>query len=203
MNQIAHEPHRDDYGAKLGMWLFLVTEMVLFGGLFLAYAYLRHRYPDEFHLAGQAMEVPLGVTNTLVLLTSSLTVALSIQAIQHGQRRRTMGYLFATLGLGVVFLVIKGFEWAAKFHHGLYPDAKHLATLPHGEQIFIGLYFTMTGLHGLHVVVGMGVLTVMLVMVARGRIRAGRSIYLENGGLYWHLVDIIWIFLFPLFYLAA
>ena len=115
-----------------------------------------------------------------------------------------MALLSATVGLGLTFLVIKGFEWAAKFQHGLYPSSAHLATLPGGEQVFFGLYFTMTGLHGLHVLVGVCVLSVL---AAHGRqtdsIRQDRYIHLENGGLYWHLVDVIWIFLLPLFYLAA
>lgn len=195
--------HLDDFGARLGMWLFLVTEVVLFGGLFLAYAYLRNRYPGEFHHAGAELNVALGLTNTLVLLTSSLTVALGIDALVRGRPRRTLGWIAGTLGLGLAFLAIKGVEWAAKFHHGLYPNARHLGTLPPGEQVFFGLYFTMTGLHGLHVVVGLGVLGVMAVRVARGTIRPDRPVYLENAGLYWHLVDIIWIFLLPLFYLAA
>jgi cytochrome c oxidase subunit 3 len=195
--------HRDDVGSKLGMWLFLVTEMVLFGGLFIAYSYMRHRYPAEFHLGGAELNVTLGVINTLVLLTSSLTVVLSIVAIQRGEKSRVMGFLGMTLGLGFLFLIIKSFEWAAKFHHGLYPNAPHLATLPPGEQVFFGLYFVMTGLHALHVVAGMAVLTWILRKVAKGEVRQDRYIHLENGGLYWHLVDVIWIFLLPLFYLAA
>jgi cytochrome c oxidase subunit III len=195
--------HRDDQGAKLGMWLFLVTEMVLFGGLFVAYSYMRYRYPAEFHHGGQELNVTLGVINTIVLLTSSLTVVLSIVAIQRAEKRTTMALLYGTVGLGLTFLVIKGFEWAAKFQHGLYPNSAHLATLPPGEQVFFGLYFTMTGLHGLHVLVGVSVLSVLARMVARGSIRQDRYIHLENGGLYWHLVDVIWIFLLPLFYLAA
>ena len=195
--------HRDDFGARLGMWLFLVTEMVLFGGLFIAYSYMRAKYPVEFHEGGQELNVVLGVTNTLVLLTSSLTVVLSIVAIQRGEKGRAMAFLWATLGLAATFLVIKGFEWAAKFHHGLYPNAPHLGTLPPGEQVFFGLYFTMTGLHGLHVIAGMAVLAWVLSLIARGRIDADRYVHLENGGLYWHLVDVVWIFLLPLFYLAA
>jgi cytochrome c oxidase subunit III len=195
--------HRDDYGSRLGMWLFLVTEMVLFGGLFIAYSYMRARYPVEFHHGGEELNVTLGVINTLVLLTSSLTVVLSIVAIQRSEKARAMALLATTLGLAATFLVIKGFEWAAKFHHGLYPNSAHLATLPPGEQIFFGLYFTMTGLHGLHVLAGMGVLAWILGLIARDRVRADRYIHLENGGLYWHLVDVIWIFLLPLFYLAA
>jgi len=195
--------HRDDEGSRLGMWLFLVTEMVLFGGLFIAYSYMRARYPGEFHQAGAELNVALGVINTVVLLTSSLTVVLSLVAIQRGEKARSMGLLVATLGLGAVFLVIKSFEWAAKFQHGLYPNAPHLATLPPGEQIFFGLYFTMTGLHGVHVLAGMAVLAWVLRMMTKGQVRPDRYIHLENGGLYWHLVDVIWIFLLPLFYLAA
>ncbi|HEX9011564.1 MAG TPA: cytochrome c oxidase subunit 3 family protein [Holophagaceae bacterium] len=199
----AHAVHRDDFGARLGMWLFLVTEMVLFGGLFIAYSYMRSQYPAEFHHAGAELNATLGVTNTLVLLTSSLTVVLAIVAIQRGDKAKTMAFLATTLGLGLTFLVIKSFEWAAKFHHGLYPGSAHLATLSHGEQVFFGLYFTMTGLHGLHVIAGLSVLGYMLRMVAKDEIRQDRFVHLENGGLYWHLVDVIWIFLLPLFYLAA
>ena len=195
--------HRDDLGSRLGMWLFLVTEMVLFGGLFIGYSYMRYRYPAEFHHGGMELNATLGVINTLVLLTSSLTVVLSIVAVQRGEKQRAMALLGTTLGLGLTFLVIKGFEWSAKFHHGLYPNSAHLATLPPGEQVFFGLYFTMTGLHGVHVIAGLSVLGVMLWWVATDRIRQDRYIHLENSGLYWHLVDVIWIFLLPLFYLAA
>ena len=190
----------DAFAGRLGMWLFLATEVVLFGGLFIAYAVLRNRYPADFHRAGAAMEVALGLTNTVVLLTSSLTVALATDALRRGLRLRAQAFLAASLGLGLVFLGIKGFEWAAKFHHGLYPKAAHLATLPQGEQVFFGLYFTMTGLHAVHVLAGLALLAAMLAMARRGTLRA---IVLENAGLYWHLVDIIWIFLLPLFYLAA
>jgi cytochrome c oxidase subunit 3 len=195
--------HRDDLGARLGMWLFLVTEMVLFGGLFLAYSYMRARYPAEFHHGGAELNSVLGITNTVVLLTSSLTVVLAIVAIQRAEKRRAMILLACTVGLGLTFLVIKSFEWAAKFSHGLYPNSPHLATLPPGEQVFFGLYFTMTGLHGLHVLIGVTVLAVILRMVSKGTVRQDRYIHLENSGLYWHLVDVIWIFLLPLFYLAA
>jgi len=130
---------------------------VLFGGLFIAYSYMRYRYPAEFHHGGGELNVTLGVTNTLVLLTSSLTVVLAIVAVQRAEKTRALAFLGTTLGLGLTFLVIKSFEWAAKFHHGLYPSSPHLATLPPGEQVFFGLYFTMTGLHGLHVIAGIGV----------------------------------------------
>jgi cytochrome c oxidase subunit 3 len=201
--QVHHEEHRDDFGAKLGMWLFLVTEILLFSGLFLGYAYMRARYPAEFHHAGTEMNAVLGVTNTIVLLTSSLTMALAIVALQRGETRRTLLGMACTIVLGLVFLVNKAFEWHAEIHHGNYPGSAHLATLPPGEQVFFGLYFTMTGLHGVHVLVGISVLAVMMVMVAKGRISQDRHVTLENGGLYWHLVDVVWIFLLPLFYLAA
>lgn len=195
--------HRDDFGSRLGMWLFLVTEIVLFGGLFIGYSYMRYLYPAEFHRGGGELNATLGIINTVVLLTSSLTVVLAIVAVQRAEKKRAMLLLGSTLALGLVFLVIKSFEWSAKFHHGIYPNSPHLATLPPGEQVFFGLYFTMTGLHGLHVIAGLSVLAVLLWWVATDRIRQDRYIHLENGGLYWHLVDVIWIFLLPLFYLAA
>jgi len=203
MSSASHAEHRDPFGAKLGMWLFLVTEINLFGGLFIAYSYMRHKYPAEFHHGGAELNAVLGVTNTLVLLTSSLTVALAILALQEGKKALSQTYLYTTFGFGLVFLVIKAFEWSAKFHHGLYPGGTHLASLPHGEQVFFGLYFTMTGLHGLHVLIGMSVLFVVARMIRAGKVTQERIATLDNAGLYWHLVDVIWIFLLPLFYLAA
>lgn len=195
--------HRDDFGDKLGMWLFLVTEIVLFGGLFIGYSYMRSLYPAEFHHGGAELNATLGIINTIVLLTSSLTMVLSLAALQLSDLVKAKAFLIGTILLGGVFLVIKTFEWSAKFHHGLYPGGLELAARPHGEQIFFGLYFTMTGLHGLHVVIGMSVLGWMYTHLAKGRISPDRFVVLENGGLYWHLVDVIWIFLLPLFYLAA
>lgn len=203
MTTAAHAAHRDDFGAKLGMWLFLVTEVNLFGGLFIAYAYMRHKYPGEFHVAGGQLNATLGIINTLVLLTSSLTVALAILEIQRGRPRVSRRFLAGTVLLGATFLVIKAFEWGAKFHHGLYPSSAHMTGLPLGEQVFFGLYFTMTGLHGLHVLVGIIVLSVIAQRVAQGRVTQNRHVLLDNGGLYWHLVDVVWIFLLPLLYLAA
>lgn len=203
MSTESHAVHRDDYGTKLGMWLFLVTEINLFGGLFIAYAYMRNKYPADFHHGGMQLNATLGVTNTLILLTSSLTVVLSIWAIQSGKQTLSKRLLLTTIALGAAFLTIKAVEWSAKFHHGMYPSSAHLSTLPHGEQVFFGLYFTLTGLHGLHVVIGMAVLTVLARLVGQGKLNQQGYVALENGGLYWHLVDVIWIFLLPLFYLAA
>lgn len=201
--ECAAVPHRDPEGAKIGMWLFLFTEMLLFGGLFLLYAAYRARYPADFDRGGKALNHVIGVANTVVLLTSSLTVALSIVAVQRDERRRALVLLGATIALGLVFLANKAVEWSAEIHHGIYPGSPALLERPHGEILFYGLYFTMTGLHGLHVIAGLVVLAVMGALVRNGAIDKDDSIKLENGGLYWHLVDVIWIFLLPLFYLAA
>ncbi len=195
--------HRDYARAKMGMWIFVFTELVLFGGLFIAYGMYRFLNAQDFHRASGELNVTLGVINTLVLLTSSLTMVLAIVAIRRDRKGQSMAFLATTMGLGCVFLVNKAFEWGAKIHHGLYPGAEHLMRRPPGERLFFGLYYGMTGLHGLHVTVGVVAMTVMLVLLARERIRHDDFIKLENTGLYWHLVDTIWIFLLPLFYLAA
>ena len=195
--------HRDYMGAKLGMWIFVFTELILFGGLFVAYGMYRSMHAQDFHKASGELNLTLGVINTVVLLTSSLTMVLSIVAIRLQRKRQSMLFLACTMLLGVVFLVNKFFEWRAKFHHGIFPGSEHLMARPPGERLFFGLYFGMTGLHGLHVTIGVGVMSVMMVFLARDRIRHNDFIKLENTGLYWHLVDVIWIFLLPLFYLAA
>ncbi len=195
--------HRDYARAKMGMWIFVFTELVLFGGLFIAYGMYRFMHARDFHLASAELNVKLGVINTLVLLTSSLTMVLSIVALRLRRKGQSMAFLAATMGLGCVFLVNKLFEWSAKIHHGIYPGAEVLMRRPPGERLFFGLYYGMTGLHGLHVTVGVVVMTVMLVLIARERIRHDDFIKLENAGPYWHMVDIVWIFLLPLFYLAA
>jgi cytochrome c oxidase subunit III len=197
------ESHKDYEGAKLGMWLFLFTEILLFGGLFILYSAYRARYPLDFHDGGQHLNVVIGVANTAILLTSSLTMALSMAAIQKGNRRMSILCLLGTIFLGAVFLVNKYIEWSGEIHHGLYPNSPVLAKLPPGSQIFFGLYYSMTGLHGLHVFAGIALLSVMLALLVRKKINVHDFNKLENSGLYWHLVDVIWIFLLPLFYLAA
>jgi cytochrome c oxidase subunit III len=195
--------HKDYEGAKLGMWLFLFTEILLFGGLFILYAAYRARYPDEFHDGGQHLNVLIGVANTLILLTSSLTVAISLTAIQKGDRKICVRCLTATIALGAIFLFDKYIEWSGEISHGLYPNSPEMLQHPSGSQIFYGLYYSMTGLHGLHVLAGIVLLSVMLGLVIKERITSADFNKLENAGLYWHLVDVIWIFLLPLFYLAA
>jgi cytochrome c oxidase subunit 3 len=195
--------HKDYEGAKLGMWLFLFTEILLFGGLFILYSAYRSRYPIEFHNGGQNLNVVIGVANTVILLTSSLTMAIAVTALRKGDRKSAIFCLSGTIVLGIGFLANKYMEWSAEIHHGIYPNSPELLLRPHGDQIFYGLYYSMTGLHGLHVIAGITVLLVMLILVLKRRITDADFNKLENAGLYWHLVDVIWIFLLPLFYLAA
>lgn len=193
--------HRDDVGSKMGMWLFLFTELLLFGGMFLLYAAYRFAHPDAFKVAALKLDTTIGMINTIVLLTSSLTVVLGIVAIQKGKKNLSIIYLGITLLLGLGFLINKYFEWGAKINHGIYPKGPEMANFSDGEVLYFGLYYAMTGLHGLHVVVGMIFLGIILLFIAREKITDDNFQKFENAGLYWHLVDIIWIFLFPLFYL--
>ncbi len=185
------------------MWFFLFTEFLFFGGLFLLYSIYRFRFPADFHHAAGDENLVMGSVNTAILLTSSLLMALAISAIRRGRARRSVSLQAGTVSLGAVFLVIKGFEWGAKIAKGIYPNGPALLRLPNGEIMFFGLYFTMTGLHALHVLVGLAVISVMIGATRRGAIDAGHFARLENTGLYWHFVDIVWIYLFPLFYLIT
>ncbi len=195
--------HSDATGSRLGMWLFLLSEILLFGGMFILYSAYRYRYPSDFHAASQELEVFLGTFNTLLLQTSGLTVTLAVIALQRGRGRLSGALLMGTIALGLIFLGIKGSEWLTKIDRGIYPNSPTLLARPKGQILYFSLYYAMTGLHGLHVFVGICVLTVMLVLLRRGKLHAARSVPMENSGLYWHLVDIIWIFLYPLFYLIA
>jgi cytochrome c oxidase subunit 3 len=190
--------------SRVGMWLFILSEILIFGGLFLLYAMYRAKHPADFHAGSLELSRFDGTLNTIILLTSSLTAALAVYSTQElAKPKHTAWYLRATIGFGLAFLVVKAFEWGAKFEHGLYPRAAVLDARPHGEILYFGLYFTMTGLHALHVIIGMVVLSFVLAWVSRNKITQARSAILENGVLYWHLVDVIWIFLFPLFYLIS
>ncbi len=195
--------HRDDIGSRLGMWVFIFTEILLFGGLFLVYAVMRSKYSTEFHQAALHLNTFIGALNTVVLLVSSGTVAMSVTAIQKGDNRTAVRLLFLTLVCAGIFLVNKYFEWGHKIHIGLYPGSDLMLTLSHGQVMFFSLYFFMTGLHMLHLVIGAVLLTVVMFRVQSSHITRDRYVLLENGGLYWHLVDLIWIFLFPLLYLIT
>ncbi|HBZ68000.1 MAG TPA: cytochrome C oxidase subunit III [Bacteroidales bacterium] len=193
--------HRDDAGRKMGMWLFLFTELLLFGGLFLVYSIYRFMNPADFSNGSHHLDVFMGALNTMVLITSSLTVALSITAIQKGNSKLALRLLALTILLAIFFLVNKYFEWGHKIHYDLYPGTALFKALPPGEGLFYVLYYFMTGLHMIHVIVGAVILAVMGKYIREGSINSSNYVLLENGGLYWHLVDLIWIFLFPLLYL--
>ncbi|MBW2683516.1 MAG: cytochrome c oxidase subunit 3 family protein [Deltaproteobacteria bacterium] len=192
----------DKTGIKIGMWLFLYSEIILFGGLFVLYAVYFYTYPEFFAEGGRELDRKIGAVNTVVLLISSFTVAASITAIQRKAKKQAVGFLIFSILCGVIFLVNKYFEWSAKFHHDIYPNSETLVSGEPGLNIFFGLYYVITGLHGLHVIAGMTLLSISLVLVLAGRINESKYSMLENSGLYWHLVDLIWIFVFPLFYLV-
>jgi cytochrome c oxidase subunit III len=193
--------NRDDEASKLGMWLFLFTELLLFGGLFLVYTIYRYMNAEAFLHASYNLNVILGTINTAVLLTSSWTVAMAVTAMQKGNIKLSAKLIDATIFFAMVFLVIKYFEWSAKFEHGLFPGMEHYNQLAPGSKLFFFLYYFMTGLHGLHVIVGAVILLFVLTAINKKKTHPGKYMFLENAALYWHLVDVIWIFLFPLFYL--
>jgi cytochrome c oxidase subunit III len=201
--------HFDDSGqqheaATLGMWVFLATELLFFGGLFAAYMIYRVWYPGTFGDASRSLDIVLGSVNTLVLITSSLSMAFAVRAAATGRRRQLMLLLAVTMVLGLVFLGIKGVEYHQKFveHHIPGLGFHFEGTAPERANLFFSLYFAMTGLHAAHMIIGLGLLTVMFVMAARGRFSEAWHTPVEMSGLYWHFVDIIWIFLFPLLYLV-
>jgi cytochrome c oxidase subunit 3 len=251
-------PHQDAFGAKIAMWLFLFTEVLLFMGIFLTYSWFRYMFPEDFHYAAKELNTFLGALNTIVLLTSSLTVVVSIVALERGNKRLCLWMIGVTVFFAIWFLVNKYFEWGAKIHHGLYPGSEILQARPHGQQVYFGLYYVATGLHGLHVILGMSVLVWVGTHIIRNPYKKihippheirkvygtrlaltggeGEALWdgeaidesvkhvkvtvyynddqmhkmnrsdmskLENAGLYWHLVDVIWIFLFPLLYLIT
>jgi cytochrome c oxidase subunit 3 len=191
--------------ATLGMWVFLVTEILFFGGLFVTYLVYRNWYPGAFAAASHEMVVWAGTLNTTVLITSSLTMALAVRAAQLGDRRSLTGLLAVTMALGLVFLGVKAFEYRTEFVEHHLPGAGFEFAEPYTKQaqIFFSLYFLMTGLHALHMVIGVGVLAVMLWLSMRARLNRVHASRIEVSGLYWHFVDIVWIFLFPLLYLIG
>jgi cytochrome c oxidase subunit 3 len=188
---------------KLGMWIFLFTELFLFGGLFLVYAVFRAKYSEDFHSAATELNAFIGTMNTVFLLVSSMTVAMSITAVQKNQKKLAIFLIAVTLLLAALFMMNKYFEWSHKFEFKLYPGSEVLKNLPKGELLFFGLYFMMTGLHALHVLIGMILLSISIFKIKNGAVNSTNFLMLENSGLYWHLVDLIWIFLFPLLYLIT
>ena len=211
----AHHPalahHFDDLdqqqeAASLGMWVFLLTEILFFGGLFLVYTIYRTWYPQAFASASHHLDIPLGTINTAVLIGSSLTMAMAVHSAQMNSRKGIMIFIVLTMVLGSVFLGIKGIEYSHKFHEHLIPGPHFAYAEPQffkPAQLFFSLYFVMTGLHAAHMIVGMGLMIWMLVWAYKGVLGDGYYSPVEIVGLYWHFVDIVWIFLFPLLYLIG
>ncbi|HET6422782.1 MAG TPA: cytochrome c oxidase subunit 3 family protein [Planctomycetaceae bacterium] len=198
-----HEQQR--LAGEVGMWLFLVTEFMFFGGLFLAYFIYRNWYPVEFVEGGHTMDSVLGAINTGVLLTSSLTMALAVHAAEQSERRRTLWLLIATMVFGTIFLGVKAYEYHHKYEEGLMPFLAPEVWQPdrRGLATFLHLYFLMTGVHAFHMVIGIGALAILARWTTQGVTLGPRSLVVHNVGLYWHFVDLVWVFLFPFFYLVA
>lgn len=201
--------------ASLGMWLFLVTEIMFFGGLFCAYLIYRLMHFNAFAAASQQLDIKWGAFNTAVLLVSSVTVVLAVRAAQIGSRKQLVGYLVVTVLLGLTFLGVKAIEYKEKFekHHVPGPtfaftdkfddNGKEIPVNPKEAELFFSLYFDMTGMHALHMIIGVGMFTILTWMAWKGRYTADYYTPIENAGLYWHFVDVVWIYLFPLLYLIS
>lgn len=196
---------KQQHAVRLGMWVFLGSETLLFAALFALYAAYRAVYPAEFLAASHHNDVTIGTINTVVLISSSFSVAWALHSVRHGARRAGALSLGVTVLLGLVFLGLKLVEYADHFRHGIYPGQLYaFAELPgHGATLFFTLYYFLTGLHALHVLGGMTFLALLIRPVVRARIHQRDHVLLENGALYWHLVDLIWIFLWPLLYLVG
>ena len=203
-------PEQQFSTAKLGMWAFLAQEVLFFSGIFVAYGIFRSWYPESFSVGSHFLNWRLGAANTLVLLFSSLTAALAVRSSQVGEKRKTTIYLAITIVCACIFMVVKYFEYSHKFHVGLLPgeyfrEQTHLpegiTRVPYHIRSFLGIYFMATGVHGLHVLVGIGVLVWILIRNERGEFGPDYYTPVDIAALYWHLVDLIWIYLFPLLYL--
>ncbi|MEM9663895.1 MAG: cytochrome c oxidase subunit 3 family protein [Bacteroidota bacterium] len=195
--------------AKMGMWIFLVTEVLLFSGMFVAYTVYRIWYPEVFVSASELLDPYMGLLNTLVLLTSSLTIAMAVRCAQVGDQKALFRNLVATVALAGVFMVVKAFEYGSKFSHGIFPGENfaphgegyaHFAEIAYAPQFF-SIYYVMTGIHGFHVVVGMILISVIAWKAKKGAYTPEWYTPVEMSALYWHIVDIVWIFVFPLLYL--
>ncbi len=195
--------HDDPIGSKLGFWIFLLTEMMMFGVLFLLFAIYFYRHTEAFSLSSGHLNVWLGGSNTVILLVSTYTMGLSTLKMQQGRVRAASLLVGTTALLAVIFLSIKAIEWSVDIQHGLYPGSEVLDAMDQGEILFFGLYFVMTGLHGLHIIIGILLMSWTLWRIRSEKIRPGHTALMKNMTLYWDFVHIIWIILFPLFYLIG
>ncbi len=196
------DPPQQLEAATLGMWAFLATEVLFFGGLFLSYIVYRHAYPNAFAQASRHTDLFFGTLNTALLLTSSLTMSLAIHAAQEARNRALVGLLLLTMIIGCAFLAVKGLEYRKDIHDHLVPGVHFDKTLPIQSQIFWYLYWLMTGVHSLHLAVAIGVLAVVAWSASRGKFSAGYHDPVIISGLYWHFVDMIWVWLYSLLYLV-
>ena len=197
--------HQQKTAVNLGMWVFIAQEVMFFGGLFLAYIYYRAAYSAAFAEASHHLDVRLGAFNTVVLILSSFTMAMAVHSAEHGDRKRITQFIVLTMLLGAIFLGVKVYEYHHKWVEHLVPGAWFSFPGAHVReaQIFYLLYFAMTGLHALHMIIGLGVMLMLLRWNAEGRFTKAYSAPVHVSGLYWHFVDIVWIFLFPLLYLVS
>jgi cytochrome c oxidase subunit 3 len=224
-SNVRHHAHHFDsaeheYDAsKFGTWTFLLTEMLMFGGLFVGYILFHEKYPEMYHAGSRFLDWRLGSLNTVVLLASSLSMALAIHYAQHNDKRKTLFNLYFTLACAGIFMTVKYFEYMHKFHLGLYPGALFAPNVHHGGEEaqraldymkefpnigqYFSFYFCMTALHGSHVIIGMGLIVWLIVRTHKGEFSSQYWTPLECVGLFWHLVDLIWIYLFPLLYLIG
>ncbi len=194
--------HKDDFGAKLGMWLFLATELLLFAGLFTLYFIFRGIYLPFFHKGQEELQPIIGLINSIVLFIGGFTAICAIAAARTDKRSHLILFLAITILTGLIFLGIKVYEYGLKFEHGLFFNMEHFKSLPNGEKIFFSLYFVMTGIHGLHVLIGVILFSFILLFAIRGEYNSKNFIQVEIAGLYWCLVDLVWMYLFPTLYLV-
>lgn len=195
--------NNDDLGSKLGFWLFLFTELMLFGAMFLVFSFFFYRFSDDFVIASSHLNLFLGGINTVVLLLSTYFMGTASLNMKQNNIEKSKKMIYITILLSIVFLVIKYFEWMAEIHHGIYPNSEVLNQLAKGEILFFGLYFTMTGFHGIHIIVGIGVMIWAIKLINSKKITSNKRVILENIALYWDLVHLVWVFLFPLFYMIS
>ncbi len=195
--------NNDIDGARLGMWFFLFTELMLFGGMFIAYAVYFFDNTTEFVVASRHMHVWLGGLNTVILLISALTIGLSVLFVKAGKIEQAKSFLLTTMILSVTFLVVKYFEWTAEFANGIWPGSEKLVAMAHGENLYFGLYFTVTGLHAVHIILGIGAMLFSYRKLSNKSISRENFIVFENVALYWDYVHLVWIFAIPLFYMIG
>ncbi|CAA6810800.1 MAG: Cytochrome c oxidase polypeptide III (EC [uncultured Sulfurovum sp.] len=196
----------DFYGGKLGFWLFMFTEVLMFGAMFMALAYYNTLHPQDFLDASASLNRLLGGINTVVLLVSALTMGLGLLNMRVGKIKEAKLMIWATIILAAAFLVIKGFEWRAEYNHGIFLMHDQLlpgSSLPFGQKLFFGLYFTMTGLHGFHIIIGIGLMIWLLKRINAEKVRPDHHILHWNIALYWDIVHLIWVFVFPYYYMIG